>query len=50
MTRIVALIVDLPMEGPKEDSDGVGHQGDDVYLRADLADCHIDWCCKNVNS
>ena len=33
-----------PMEGPKEDPDDVGQQGDDVGCRADFADRHIHLC------
>ena len=37
----------LPWEGPKEDPDDVGQEGDDVDHRTDLADRHIYWCCNH---
>ena len=38
------------MEGPKEEPDDVGQQGDDVGHRADFADRHINLCCNHSKS
>ena len=43
-------IAGSPMKRPKEDPGDVGQEGEDVCPRADLADCHVDWCCKHFKS
>ena len=50
MTILSQYVDGSPMEGPKEDPDDIGEQGDDVCHRADLADGHIHWCCKQLKS
>ena len=39
-----------PMERPKQYSDNIGNQCDDVDRATDLAYRHVHWCCNNSKS
>ena len=39
-----------PMERPKQYSDNIGDQCDDVDRTTDLAYRHVHWCCNNSKS
>ena len=39
-----------PMERPKQYSDNIGDQCDDVDRATDLAYRHVHWCCNNSKS